>query len=110
MTNPRDCRCETLRGTGEWSVRRLPEPSVSYEAVCDSCEMTYWLSADEAAKSLPADIVSAGRRALDELTARTANPQAAREREARAKFSALRPVRDAVVLFARRVLRLFSRR
>ncbi len=110
MTNPRDCGCVTLRGTGEWSVRRLPEASVSYEAVCDACEITYWLSADEAAKSLSPDIVAAGRRALDELVARTASPHAAREREARAKLSALRPARDAIVLFARRVLRLFSRR
>jgi len=110
MTNPRECRCETLRGTGEFSVRRLPEPAVSYEAVCARCETTYWLSADEAAGALSPEVVASGRRALDEMVARTSSPQSSREREARAKYSALRPARDALVLAARRLVRLFSRR
>jgi len=110
MTNPRDCRCESLRGTGEVSVRRLPEPSVSYEAACIACGMTYWLSAEEAEKTLAPELVAEGRRALDAMIAKTASPQAAREREARAKYSALRPARDAFVLAARRFIRLFSRR
>jgi hypothetical protein len=109
-TSSRACSCETLRGTGEFSVRRLPEPSVSFEAVCDACGTTYWLSAEEAAKALPAESLAAGRRELESLRERVTSPSAEKAREARRKFSALRPVRDALILLARKLMRPFSRR
>lgn len=109
-TSPRACPCDTLRGTGEFSVRRLPEPSVSFEAICDACGTTYWLSADEAAKALPAQALAAGTRELESLRERIASPSAEKAREARRKFSALRPVRDALILLARQIMRPFSRR
>lgn len=109
-TSPRACSCDSLRGTGEFSVRRLPEPSVSFEAVCDACGTTYWLSAEEAEKALPAEALVAGTRELASMRERLASPSAERAREARRKFSALRPVRDALILFARKLMRLFSGR
>jgi hypothetical protein len=109
-TRPGACSCDTLRGTGEFSVRRPPEPSVSFEAVCEACGTTYWLSADEAAKALPPEALAAGRRELDSLRERIADPSAEKAREARRKFSALRPVRDTLILLARKLMRPFSRR
>jgi hypothetical protein len=101
--DPRSCRCESLTGTGEISVRRLPTPEVSYEAVCASCGTSYWLSVAEAERLLAPDILAKGKRALEEMEARYASPKAEAERRARARLSFLRPLRDAWVLFLRRL-------
>ncbi len=103
MGDPRSCRCDVLTGTGEISVRRLPAPEVSYEAVCASCGTTYWLSAAEAEGRLAPEILAKGRDALAEMTARYAAPAAVADRRARERFAFLRPVRDAAVLFLRRI-------
>ena len=99
--DPRSCRCESLTATGELSVRRLPAPEVSYEAVCASCGTTYWLSAADAEGAVAPEILAKGRAALEEMSARYGSPKAAAERRARERFAFLRPARDAVVLFLR---------
>jgi hypothetical protein len=103
MGDPRSCRCEVLTGTGEFSVRRLPTPEVSYEAACADCGTTYWLSAAEAEGRIAADILAKGSAALAEMAAKYAAPAAVAERRARERFAFLRPARDALVLFLRRL-------
>jgi hypothetical protein len=105
MVDRRACRCDTLRGTGEFSVRRLPSPEVSFEALCVTCETRYWLGLPEAERAIDPEIVRRGRAALEQTAARGSTPEAARARATRERFSALRPVRDALVLAARRILR-----
>jgi hypothetical protein len=108
--DPRECRCDALEATGEFSVRRLPAPEVSYEAACTACGTVYWLSAAEAERSLDAAALAKGRAALAEMTSRTGAAEAVAARSARRRFAFLRPIRDALVIALRRLLRPWARK
>jgi hypothetical protein len=83
---------------------------VSFEAECVACATAYWLSTAEAEAVMEPPILARGKLALAEMSARYAAPGAVAAQAARRRFATLRPLRDAVVLLARRLARPWSRR
>ncbi len=88
----------------------MPTPEVSYEAACTACGIVYWLSAAEAAVALDPATLAKGRAALGEMTARHGAPEAVAARAARQRFAFVRPIRDALVLAFRSLLRPWARK